>query len=711
MSKIKILEDDGILKMQEWAKTRFDEYITQRESIDEAYEVSDFFYKGGTARGTYDRERRQWVPRIAEGKANVGSGLWHRQVNTLAGILGGVLMSGRDLFQYRDKHVRGNDEQSGAYTADAMNALAKAIQKIDKFEQRIPEFCTAIFKQSNIFAHIAMKRTERDVTVGEDIEEDTGEVDEYGTPILKIRKRFRKKSKRTEFPTITFPYPRNIYADNFISSMEDQDCVFMLTLTNRQRLLSEGKWLDQEKLAQTPDDDLKWDGMFGKAGKDSDAQNAHRDELPANEHVILRWDMYAYIPVKNGNWFDPAEEGSDTMEDVEMRLVWGVFAGNSVDDAVCLKLVDDFSPNGRIPLKELRASPDDSDMLYHTFTIEPIRSMYAADCALMNSACDNMALINDPPLLIRTHGHRVKDFTFKSGQKWFIETDGAIQRMDVRDTTQNTVQLRNQIREDAKLAMATDDARTGEYAGARTSAFEVQQVTGSTDTTIALKNAYILGQLLPWMAENYLEYCREFMEPEMIRSIIGEHINARVPGEYIGDYDVVVDILGQYEDDRAREQGIDRLMQIIGSNPAFLESNTHRVDLGELVRMYIEHKKLPVGRIIGPPNTADSEANARRRVQAMLMTGTYIPPEQGENHKVHERVVRNERARWRGLEDVNDPRAQNIPLLEQYLQDLKQMQQQQAMPQGGGGGPEMPGAEQGPGMDIAGEMGAMMGGM
>jgi hypothetical protein len=127
--------------------------------------------------------------------------------------------------------------------------------------------------------------------------------------------------------------------------------------------------------------------------------------------------------------------------------------------------------------------------------------------------------------------------------------------------------------------------------------------------------------------------------------------------------------------------------------------------------MYVEHKRLPVSRLIGGPNTADSEANARQRIQMMLLMGEYIPPAEGENTDVHLRIARAERLRWAGLEQSDDARAKNLPLIDRYIQDLKSAapQSQPSAPQSLQESIPTPGQENG--QMIAGELGMAAGGI
>lgn len=711
--KVMLFEDkEHIEFLRDHAKTHFDRFYEQREDIDAAYEIADWQYKAGTNRGTYDTERRKWIPRYANGKSNAGSTVSHRMVNTLAGILGEILLSGRELWRYTDPHMENNPDagETGRFTADAMNALSHFIQRQDEFEQKIPEFCTSIFKSSNIFAKISVNRKERTVWEPEDVVDTVG-TDETGEPILETTRKNTKKTKyEFAYPTVSFPYPRNIYADKYIGKIQDQQVVIQLSTTTKHRLMAEGKFLKQEEVRLIDEEEMTWDGTYGGAGQNEDADNLNRDEFSQSAGILLRWDIYQWVPMTGTELMideNAAEEGPD-----KMKLLWTVWIGNTLEDAICLKVVDDFDADGEIPIKEIRVSADEADTLYHTFLAEIIRPGYAADCTLLNTTLDNNAVRNDPPLSILEGAHSVTDFTYKKGQKWIVRTHDAIMPHPPEDTTQQTSILREQIREDIKLALATDPSKLGEYAKSHTSATEVMRVAGSTDVTIALRNAYIVGQLLPWLGRKYLSYSKAYIAPKTIQRILGEVLPIPPQGEMLGEYDVVVDIVGKFQDDRERATSMTQFMQTVSQNPQLLQSATHRVDLGEAVRVWAESLNVPTARLILPPNNVDSEQNARNRIQLMIKTGTYIPPQEGEMHDVHMRVARAERMRWRGIED--DPRAENVELIDQYIQDLQGMlQQSQQGPgpaqQGMGQETETPGRAAG--TPMAAQLGEMMGGL
>ena len=104
----------------------FDHFETQRdEDIDELYALGDWMYKGGTAVERYDTAKGQFIARMREGKANLGSVLYHRQVNARASLLAQVLLSGKELWKYTDKQRKGNEmaSETGLATAEMLNRV------------------------------------------------------------------------------------------------------------------------------------------------------------------------------------------------------------------------------------------------------------------------------------------------------------------------------------------------------------------------------------------------------------------------------------------------------------------------------------------------------------------------------------------------------------------------------------------------------------
>ena len=684
----------------------YDEYKTQRADIDLASELNDTMYAAGTSRGTMDVEQGKWIPLVDDNQSNVGSTLFNRGVNTRAGMLGAIIASGRQLWHYTDTYIDGVPlaQNTNSFEAGVMNGFANWALKADGWERKAPEFCTSVYKDGNVFALVGMREEERTVWQAEEVAAGTSINPETGVeePVM-VKKLKQKKGVAFKYPTFSFPYPRNVFLDKYISDMQRQSCVIINSMTSRSLLMAEGKLLDQEAVMAIGTD-ARWDGSEASAGKDNDATNLGRDFDPSTvTGTMLRWDVYLTIPVQDGEFYDNDVTSDDT--EYEMKRFYIVGVGNTANKMTVLKITDQFDPDGEIPLQPVRCIPSDGDMFYHATLGEIIRSTYCAECAIRNATIDNMAIRARPPIKVRSRGMGlVKDLTWKPDQKWFMDDLTAIEKFEPPEITQQSQVLINQLREESQLAMATDQARLGEYAGARTSKYEVQRVTGATDTTVALQNAYVIGQLLPWMARKFLSYTREFVDTEIITRVVNTHLPMPVRGETIGSYDISVDIVGQYMDEQEKAAQANEAMQLI-STPANAQLLPPATRLA-LLKQFFEARKFDVSKLDFDGWTKDSEANAINRIEQMLQTGVLVPPVEGENVDVHLRVARAQYQRWRGLENTDDPRSANIPVLLEYikaLQDAKLLQEQQ-LAQTAQGMQQAPQQEQAPQGELQGMM-------
>jgi hypothetical protein len=292
-----------------------------------------------------------------------------------------------------------------------------------------------------------------------------------------------------------------------------------------------------------------------------------------------------------------------------------------------------------------------------------------------------------------------------------MDDPSAITQFELRDVTQNTAILRDQVRKEAMQALATDSPMMGEFAGARTSATEFMGVNQNTKQPHLVQINYILQQLLPWWGRKVMSYWMYHGNPDQVLQITDMQKQYIVQAD-ISDvsFDVEVNIVQEYIDDMMRQQQLGNIMQMIGSAPFFQQSEHHSVNAGELLKKWLNSMRWPANVIITTPEGVDAEALAHYNVNTMLTSGQYIRPNPASNLSVHLRVARGEEVRWRGLEGSGDPRAANLPLLQQYIQEITTMQQQRQM--------GAPGVSQGPqnqspgeiqGNEAAGALGAMLG--
>ncbi len=663
-------EADLAKKVQDEANVYFERFASDREEIDDKNEQADYMYACAQSRSMMSSEKSKGMDRDGDTRANVGSIIFHRQVNTMAAQFAGVLRSRPDLAKYEQMWVdgvEGSYEDSLDRAKQAMG-LARWTRKKDEFDRKIPEIAVSLCKYSNIFAMIEQKRTFKRKLCTEPVTEEVVDPATGETTLNIIGERkYWDNVVVDNYPSITFPHVGNIYADRWIPTIQQQNCVVICSPVNRTDIFNDVQMGFYSKEAYDKlDNGYFWDGVYGATMKEKEHDNREETFSPSGTDVFLKWEVFIRVPIEGKEWDD----------DNPPQLYWMTVIGNTLGGGLVMRLERNPDPDDEIPLKEIRIMPDNSDTLYHTTTAEIVRSMYSADCSLLNMFLDNIGNRNDPPLQILDGMHRVKDFTLTKGALWYVYQKDAISTVDIPDTTQNTVMVRDRIHDEIKQALATDPAMMGQYAGARTPATEFLGVNQNTNKLHFMWISYAANQILPWQHRKYMSYWNAFGLPQQVVQITDgdKKYNIR-PKDVAGEYDIIVDIVDEYVDDLVRQQTLTQVMQLIGTVPGFQQSETHTLDMGELLKAWFEHNRYPASRLVLPATGRDAEEVANARISVMLNSGVYNPPVAGENLGVHLRTAKAERVRWKGLEDSPDPRAANLPLLDQYIAECTQMMQ------------------------------------
>lgn len=705
---------DKVLKL---ASAEFSRFESDREDFDDKLEKADYMYAAGQSRTLLSSEKSKGVNQTKDTRANTGSIVFHRQVNTMAAQMVGVMRSRPDLAKYEQQTTDGipASYEDSLDRAQQQQALVRWTLKRDGFNKKIPEFAVSVYKNSTIFALVTQKRTyKRKLCVvpvyGPQLDEAGQPVpdQETGQPIQTIvdEQRYWDELLVDNHPSITFPHPSNIYADRFIPDIQGQNFVFTVCPRNRTEIWNDvAQGFFSKEAYEKLDDSKKWDGHYGNVAQEKERDNREHDTTtPSDSDQFLQWDFWARLSISDGEYD----------EDAPPELYWITAIGNTVESAVVMRFERNPDPDDEIPLQVINVMPDCPNELYHTTTGEIIRSDYSVACTLKNMFIDNTAYRTDPPQVVVEGAHRVKNFSIESGKLFHVFQKDAITPYPIADATQNIVPLLQMVDSDIKQALATDPAMMGQYAGSRTPATEFLGVNQNTNKVHYMQINYVLNQLVPWMYRKIPSYWKAYGDPKQVLQIAdGEKIYEIRPQDISGDFDVNVSVLDEYLDDMVKQQTDREILQLIASNPQFVQSETHRIDMGAFLKEMLEHRKYPATRLILPASGRDAEELARSRVAAMLNAGVYIAPQEGESFSTHLRIAEAERVRWNGLEDANDPRAKNIPLLDQYIDELRvQMKAQQQQNQGspmGVGGPRTPGMVVGQ-EGVAGQLGAALGG-
>jgi len=646
----------------EEASANYERYKSQREDIDLNNEYADAMYKAAQNRTFLTSQQSSNMGLDKDPRANVGSPLYHRIVNTMASILYGILTSREDLFRYdtvgSESVSLSKEDQLRA--ADSMNALARYTRKLDNIDEKLPEFCVSAFKLSNIFAMVYQKRTYRKITRYEPVYEAV--TDENGEQIQEIVDQNEVVSEEIvdNFPCISFPHPSSIYCDRYIPSMKNQYCVIVETLKTYPELYSEVEagFIDKAQFEKITEEQI-WDGTTGWEQRANEQNNRNADVNASGTKQYLQRDVFMWAPINGSSW----------SEDAPQALYWGTCLGNDMANAVMVRLIESQDPDGEIPLKEIRVCPDNSDELYHTTLAEIVMSNYSADCTLLGLALDNISKTVDPPLTIIDGAHRIKDFSYKSGQHWHVDRHDAIKQWDVRDATQNTVALRQQVQADIKMALNADPAFVGEYAGARTSATEFQGVNNISKNPILMQMRYVISQFCPWMAKKYLSYWNKYGTPKEVK-LITDDDKQLDPNNF--RYDIVSNVVDEYVADTVKAQTINNIMTVIGASEYYQKSEFHTIDPGELIKDWLTTNKYNVAKIVLPSISGDAEQVANME-NTKLLSGQSVEPQNGQHHAVHLRQHKAERMKWVGAETSTDPRAKNLQLLDQHIAATEQL--------------------------------------
>jgi hypothetical protein len=675
-------DENAIGDILQEAEAYFTTFKGDREDIDEEMQLADYMYAAAQNRALTASEKVKGANLEKDSRASVGSTIFHRQVNMLAAQLVNVINSQTDLVRYQtiSNEIDTDSAQDGKETAAQMQVLQRYTRKRDHFDFKIPEFAVNMFKKSTAF--IMINWCDKEKTISRSIPVAKSTANDDGSVSIELSDKKIKQKINLGYPSIKILDPSQVYADRWIPNLNQQNCVIVTEIKNRAEvamMVNTGEF-DRDQYEKL-DDSYYWNMSDETDVENDEALNREKDRSVTTTKMFRLYHIFMLAQL------DDAGQMSD---EAEPELYYIRVIGNDIKNGMVMSIAPmrEYDPDGEIPIVVVNANPDKFGELYHTSTASVVRSAYSTDCTLLNLAIDNMAAVNDPPLMIIDGAHRVKDFTFKKGQRWHVDERDAITQFQLRDVTQNTSILREQVRKEAMQALATDAPMMGEFAGARTSASEFVGVNQNTKQPHLVQINYILQQFLPWWGKKIMSYWMYHGNPKQVLQITDMQKQYQVQSEFSNvEFDVEVNIVQEYEDNLVRQQQLGNIMQIIGSSPFFQQSEYHSVNPAQLLKKFLNTMRWDASEIIDQPTGFDAEANARRLVEQILLTGEYQQPDPRMNISMHLKIARGEEIRWRGLEGSGDPRAANVPLLQQYIAELQLLQQQgpagaQQLPQG-----------------------------
>lgn len=618
------------------ASAEYDRFKSDREDFnyDDNNLVADGMYRCFRNSDLADTER-SLASDAPENRASVGSVRFFRLVNQKAYQGDAVTRSGELPFRYTpisnpNVFLSADDGKS---QAAVHNCLAKYTWKRDQCRFKMVSFWNQAYKYSNIPVQITWKQEKRRVLVMDQ----------------KTKTRKWKEMIVHAYPSWK-PLPWSmVYADLYAGPIEKQKTVIVLTIVPWMDIQSgiESGYYDKEQVAKLrlERSKFKWDGMEGAKYREEQVKNDGADSYsPGSSDLYLQWDIYQFAPVKDGQYD----------EENDYDLIWTTAIGNSLakESCVVIRCERDFDPDNEIPILMVNAIPDDADLLYHMSWAQTERAFYSIECTLWEDAIDNNAGINDPPIAYDSAKLNMKpeSFKYEPGAKWDTQDPANnIKEFQPRDTLQSTTALIRLVQEEQMTGASGNKNMSGEEFGGRTPASEGLMINRYTQQPNVGEVAYILYQLLPWLARKYKSHWQGFGDEDMIKMIADESLDSPVyvektkageklpAGQQIyGDFDIEVDILDEFMDDMVQARQELDMLRFVGQSQPLQKSDTHRVDVGFWMRDIFRRMKIKnASSIIQPSSESDGHLRQREELRYMAKTGRFVSPQQGEDHTAH----------------------------------------------------------------------------
>jgi len=618
-------------KAMEIIGPELDTYRSDRETnVEESYKVADAMFRAMTNRDLDTQERAKGVNTSWDTRSKVGSTAYNRFCTQFAALVTRILTTEKLPYRYvpvSNSSVWASD-QDGARMADQYNAVAAWVWQQDQMPQRIHGMTMTLAKYSNIPLVMEMKKTHKRVAV-----------------VDQTSKKATFKDVTEEWPSVRVASWEALLGDYFGGDVQNQRIVAFETVVPLHVLAADSKNFDKEQWEKFKEKsiDYQWDGSTATDPAKERAENEDVEYNPNSAGRFLRRDIYAWLPIEK-----------DEMADGVMPTLWWITTvGNEPQSSLCLRFRDDFDPDGEIPAIMWHARPDDDDKFYHVTNAQLSRCLYSVWCSLLGMLCDNVSNRNDPKRLVNTNLFREETM---DNAVWKCDgpVDQAVREFIPQDTTG---QLLPAIREITREWMQVMNVTENDFgrsmgAGRSTSATENLNIQEQAQMPAVFAVSYVVTQFCLWHARKVKSYVETYMRNDQVIAISderGKMVSVRLKDLY-GDFDIDVYVVGDFANNDMLARVGERFLTIIGQSPALMESKTHQVNVGELLRSVAGWLRFPnPSRFIGPAMGIDAQTRQAEEIDEMVETGQFIQPQEGEDHVEHHKVIMGEIVRWAPL--------------------------------------------------------------
>lgn len=645
----------------------------------------DYMFRCGLNETERQSNKPMRVPE--EAKSNVGATMFFRQVMQSAAKIYSFMTSRDTYWKYRPVMTRGIplSAEESEMQAGMLNTLIGWNLKQDGFDERLMSICTAVSKDGVAFVGLnwMRKREDRKITI-------PGAVDENGT---------RKEPVVIELPAILVENraeiilydPFSVILDPNIGDIEKQACpavTSLMSMNDAIQMVEGGYWSEEQ--FKKIDSAQGWDGSSGRPRQTDLSANAGITESTVSgSGLMLVWNVWANLPI--------GEDGKLDQKKYASRRYVCTFIGNRISDSICVRISRNDDPEDKVPIKIIHDYPDTKPGVFRISKGRVLKNNFAVEVTTVNQMIDNVSLVMNPPSLERKG--KVESLGRKYGRTSRIIVKDSVnedfKELLVADRTQTCQATLAYIKDDSKMAIATDPSQMGEGLGSRATATESNGVMRLSAAPSVMNAKNVVTQLFSYLGRRMKLFWQTFsLDEQVIRITDSEASIYEIrPVEIYGDFDVEVDVVDQVVDDILSETKISQDIVALGASQIL----SPMVDWPQLLEEYFVRR---YGRSFVKDSTDTDAVNQANRDAKAIMAGQPVKAIEGQNHKTHIRILKAERIRYRGVESQFAPQVAALEaLIEQHEQMLGEASAQPAKPTV----PEATGAPQ-----VAGNGGANM---
>lgn len=322
--------------------------------------------------------------------------------------------------------------------------------------------------------------------------------------------------------------------------------------------------------------------------------------------------------------------------------------------AVCIMLRKNPYDHKRFPYKLLFSHKDDRAAV-HMGTYTLLECNIEEQTTTMNQDIDCKTLMVKKPWKIEQGSVKTTDLIFKGGNQAIIVKPGrmdGIEQLKVDDITATTLTTLDYLEKQADKTVDTPEAVSGEYAGSRTTGYEVSKVTNQALQPAIEKARFVSNQYFHFFCRDFSDLGRQFADPSRkipIENRSGEVDRYVSPSELYGNLNVKIVTIDKFEADLTLQQNLNNFLQSGGYDKA--APFMGKEGALKFWRIYGRFMQIPDVKEVFPAakKQVEAENQAWADVSAIYadpdnaMQDEALLPKEGEIHEVHLGILRTER--------------------------------------------------------------------